>query len=69
MVVLPSNWELVHGHQAEESSSHSRGTDDSRECLAARVDSVRTIAAQGGACKNHPVDEVVVGEVHRCLCG
>jgi hypothetical protein len=65
-MVRPSNQEVVHDYRAEGSSCH---TDYSREYLAARVDSVRTAAAQGVAYKIRLVDKVVVDEEHRCPRG
>ena len=67
--VRPNHQEVVHGHRVEGSSRHSRDTDYSRECLAARVGSARTVAAQEVAHKSHLVGKVAADEKHRRRCG
>ena len=74
VAVHPNHQGVVHGHRAEGSSCRSRDTGYPRECLAVRVDSVRTVAAQEVAYKSHLVDKVVDkvaagDEKHRCPCG
>jgi len=55
---------VVLGHRAEESSHHSWDTDYPSECLAVRVDPVRSsVAAQGLAHKNHLLDKVAAQEL------
>lgn len=63
MVGLPISWEVVHGHRAEGSSRHSRDTDYSRGYLAARVDSVRTIAVRTVVVRTVVVRTIAAQEV------